>query len=186
MLNIAMPKIRSQGARVMDEVDAMEPRAFEKLVLQRSMSLGWVAARTPITHDGGADGLLVHAKTKARVIVQCKHKQRGDRACGAEAVDDLLRARSGFGPDARLFALTNASFSTAARDRALSIFVEITNLKFPADSVVQSTRYEMRADGLSALRHPVRANWTSDQDGSALGERKSGARGNLRWGGIVA
>jgi hypothetical protein len=82
-----------------DEIDVMEPRAFESWALRRCVSLGWSVSRTPISHDGGADGMLVHERTKARVIVQCKPKQRGDRACGAEAVDDLLRARSAFGSD---------------------------------------------------------------------------------------
>jgi SNF2 family DNA or RNA helicase len=102
-----------------DEIDIMEPRAFETWALRRCVPLGWSVSRTPGSHDGGADGLLVHLRTKARVIVQCKHRERGDRACGAEAVDDLLRARSCFGSDVRLFALTNAvEFSRAAHDRA--------------------------------------------------------------------
>jgi HJR/Mrr/RecB family endonuclease len=102
-----------------DELDLMEPRSFENWALGRCVPLGWRVARTPGSHDGGADGLLVHDRTRARVIVQCKHKQHGDRACGAEAVDDLLRARSNFGVDVRLFALTNAAqFSQAAKERA--------------------------------------------------------------------
>jgi HJR/Mrr/RecB family endonuclease len=103
----------------MDEIDIMEPCAFESWALRRCVPLGWSASRTPKSHDGGADGLLVHERTKARVIVQCKHTQLCNRACGAEAVDDLLRARSNFGSDVRLFALTNAvEFSRAAHDRA--------------------------------------------------------------------
>jgi hypothetical protein len=102
-----------------DELDLMEPRSFENWALRRCVPLGWRVSRTPGSHDGGADGLLVHERTNARAIVQCKHKQRGDRACGAEAVDDLLRARSNFGLDVRLFALTNAAqFSRAAQERA--------------------------------------------------------------------
>jgi hypothetical protein len=102
-----------------DEIDVMEPRAFQNWALRRCVPLGWSVSRTPASHDGGADGLLVHERTKARVIVQCKHKQRDDRACDAEAVDDLLRARSNFGSDIRLYALTNApQFSRVAQERA--------------------------------------------------------------------
>jgi HJR/Mrr/RecB family endonuclease len=102
-----------------DELDLMEPRSFENWALRRCVRFGWRVSRTPGSHDGGADGLLVHERANARVIVQCKHKQRDDRPCGTEAVDDLLRARSNFGFDVRLFALTNAAqFSQAAQERA--------------------------------------------------------------------
>jgi hypothetical protein len=37
-----------------------------------------------------------------------KHKQSHEKVCGAEAVDDLLRARASYPGEARLFVLTNA------------------------------------------------------------------------------
>jgi HJR/Mrr/RecB family endonuclease/superfamily II DNA or RNA helicase len=102
-----------------DEIDAMEPTAFERWVLRRCVSFGWEASRTPRSHDSGADGLLVHRATNAHVIIQCKHKQRTEGVCGSEAIDDLLRARARYTNGARLFALTNAErFSEAARERA--------------------------------------------------------------------
>jgi HJR/Mrr/RecB family endonuclease len=79
-----------------EDIDAMEPRAFERWALSRCISLGWEASRTPRSHDGGADGLLVHRTTGARVIIQCKHKQGNGNICGPEAIDDLLRARSAY------------------------------------------------------------------------------------------
>ena len=101
-----------------EEIDAMEPRAFERWALGRCISLGWEACRTPGSYDGGADGLLVHRTTGARVIIQCKHKQ-GNGKCGPEAIDDLLRARNAYSGDARLFVLTNAEkFSRSASERA--------------------------------------------------------------------
>jgi HJR/Mrr/RecB family endonuclease len=59
----------------LDEIDLMEPRAFECWALSRCVALGWEASRTPVSHDGGADGLIVHRSTGARAVVQCKHKQ---------------------------------------------------------------------------------------------------------------
>src|SRR5262249_37662415 len=70
-----------------EEIDVMEPRAFERWVLSRCVSLGWEASRTPISHDGGADGVLVHRLTNARILIQCKHKQNDAGVCEAGAVD---------------------------------------------------------------------------------------------------
>jgi len=101
------------------EVDLMEPNAFEQWVLRRCVALGWEAYRTPRSHDGGADGLLSHRTSGARAIVQCKHKQDVENACGPEAIENLLRARSNYAGVTRLFALTNAKrFSRAAEERA--------------------------------------------------------------------
>jgi HJR/Mrr/RecB family endonuclease len=102
-----------------EEIDAMEPQSFERWALSRCISLGWEVSRTPRSHDGGADGILVHRESKARAIVQCKHKQRDGVACGPDAIDDLLRARASYSATARLFALTNAErFSRLAQERA--------------------------------------------------------------------
>jgi HJR/Mrr/RecB family endonuclease len=102
-----------------EEIDAMEPLSFERWALSRCISLGWEVSRTPKSHDGGADGILVHRESKARAIVQCKHKQKNGDACGSGAIDDLLRARASYPAAARLFALTNAErFSRLAQERA--------------------------------------------------------------------
>jgi HJR/Mrr/RecB family endonuclease len=102
-----------------EEIDVMEALAFERWALSRCVSLGWQASRTPRSHDGGADGVLVHRLTNARAIIQCKHKQRDCSVCGPEAIDDLLRARARYPGIARLFVLTNAEkFSRSAQERA--------------------------------------------------------------------
>ncbi|UPK02824.1 SNF2-related protein [Bradyrhizobium sp. 170] len=101
------------------EIDMMEPNAFEEWALRRCVGLGWEAYRTPRSYDGGADGLLSHRISGARAIVQCKHKQDVNSACGPEAIENLLRARSNYAGVTRLFALTNAKrFSRAAEERA--------------------------------------------------------------------
>jgi hypothetical protein len=101
-----------------EDIDVMEPTAFERWALGRCISLGWEASRTPKSHDGGADGILLHRLSGARAIIQCKHTQNNN-ACGPEAIDDLLRARSNYSEGARLFVLTNAKqFSRTASERA--------------------------------------------------------------------
>ena len=104
----------------LEEIDIMEPQRFERWALSRCVSLGWEASRTPQSHDGGADGLLVHRLTDLRAIVQCKHKQNNEKVCGPEAIDELLRARANYAKDATtFFVLTNAeNFSRSARERA--------------------------------------------------------------------
>jgi HJR/Mrr/RecB family endonuclease len=85
-----------------------------------------MASGTPKSYDGGADGVLVHRATGARVIVQCKHKQSNHASCGPEAIDDLLRARASYAGTSRLFVLTNASrFSQPARERAEKYGIEL-------------------------------------------------------------
>jgi HJR/Mrr/RecB family endonuclease len=109
-----------------EEIDVMEPKAFERWALTRCISLGWEASRTPMSYDGGADGILFHRETGARAIVQCKHKQKDRNPCGPEAVDDLLRARTSYSGAARLFVLTNADrFSRSAKERAEKHGIEL-------------------------------------------------------------
>ncbi len=109
-----------------EDIDIMEPTAFERWALGRSTLLGWEASRTPKSYDGGADGILLHRASGARAIVQCKHTQSDNGVCGPEAIDDLLRARTNYAGAARLFVLTNAErFSRSAFDRAEKHGVEL-------------------------------------------------------------
>jgi hypothetical protein len=100
-----------------EEIDRMEPKAFEDWVLRRAQRLGYRSNRTPVTGDAGADGIIIHAAGE-RIFVQCKHRQPQAR-CDDEAIVDLLKARESYnGPD-RLVAITNAAgFTTKARERA--------------------------------------------------------------------
>jgi hypothetical protein len=113
-----------------EDIDVMEPTAFERWVLGRCISFGWEASRTPTSYDGGADGVLLHRASGARAIVQCKHTQGDNNACGPEAVDDLLRARANYVGQARLFVLTNAGrFSRSTLERAEKHGIELIGRK---------------------------------------------------------
>jgi SNF2 family DNA or RNA helicase len=104
----------------LEEIDCMEPQAFERWALRRMAALGYVANRTPGTRDAGADGLLIHPQSGSRVIIQCKLKQNTDKPCNDEPIDDLLRARTAYGDGpVRLVTLTNArDFTDKAKHRA--------------------------------------------------------------------
>jgi superfamily II DNA or RNA helicase len=109
-----------------EDIDVMEPIAFERWALGRCASLGWEVSRTPRSYDGGADGILLHRASGARAIVQCKHTQSDNGVCGPEAIDDLLRARTNYAGTTRLFVLTNAvRFSRSAFDRAEKYGIEL-------------------------------------------------------------
>ena len=76
-----------------EDIDILEPKAFERWVLEQLKTAGYRTALTPETGDGGADGIASWtAGTAAHtLIVQCKHMQ-SDRHCGADAVDEAVRA----------------------------------------------------------------------------------------------
>jgi hypothetical protein len=49
----------------LEDIDSLEPIAFERWALGRCISLGWEASGTPGSYDKGADGVLVHRKSSA-------------------------------------------------------------------------------------------------------------------------
>jgi HJR/Mrr/RecB family endonuclease len=101
-----------------EEIDRMEPTQFEDWALKRLAARGYRPNRTPVTGDAGADGVLIHAITKERIILQCKHRQPGAN-CDDEPIENLLEARSRYGNANRMVALTNAlGYTATARDRA--------------------------------------------------------------------
>ncbi|CAK0765652.1 restriction system protein [Gammaproteobacteria bacterium] len=102
----------------LDEVDRMTPYQFENWVLRRFATQGWHVNRTPMTRDGGADGVLTDLCGN-NAIVQVKHRTSGAK-CGDEPINDLINARKRFEmPTARLYAVTNArSYTASALERA--------------------------------------------------------------------
>lgn len=102
------------------DIDRMDPTDFERWALRRMQEAGYVADATPRSHDGGADGVMVHRVTGARVLTQCKHRQDPASFCCDEGVDDLLRARTRYTADgATLAVLSNArAFTPKAEARA--------------------------------------------------------------------
>jgi SNF2 family DNA or RNA helicase len=93
----------------LDEVDCLEPEAFEAWVGQRGKRFGLSHRPTPRSHDGGADLILTHPGSGREAIVQCKHRGNPDNEMGTEPVKDLLRAQGHYNkPEVLLVAVTNA------------------------------------------------------------------------------
>ena len=102
----------------LDDIDVMEPLAFERWVLERLRNSGFEVRTTPRTYDHGADGIAIDPTTGATLVIQCKHMQ-GDGLCGKTAVDDLLRSREHYAPNAHYIAITNGrGFTRTAKELA--------------------------------------------------------------------
>lgn len=101
-------------------IDQMEPLEFERWVTRKFRDAGFVAHRTPISGDHGADGIFRHTERGYYVIVQCKHTGNPDKSASPEAVKDLLRARTDYRlANPYLLAVTNAKdFADSARKLA--------------------------------------------------------------------
>ena len=103
------------------EIDAMEPTEFERWVLAQFIAGGWEALRTQASHDGGADGVLMHRSTDSRLILQCKHRQTPSAVVADDVVSELLTARARYRVDARLVGITNArAFSASVIEAAMA------------------------------------------------------------------
>lgn len=103
----------------LNDIDVMEPSAFERWVLDRLRQAGYSVNLTPRSHDHGADGVARHPGTGQTIVVQCKHIQR-DGLCDQTAVDDLIRAKGRYALDNAFYvAVTNGrGFNSAAMDLA--------------------------------------------------------------------
>ncbi len=85
-------------------IDVMEPEAFEMWILKQLAGKGYTVQRTPRSWDCGADGLAFapEGSEKPDLILQCKHTQ-SNRACGAEAVKEVLSAVDSYARNGRIF-----------------------------------------------------------------------------------
>ena len=70
----------------------------------------YLTEATNVSWDKGADGIIKHRETGEKFILQCKHSGR-DKIQDDRVIEDLLRAREAYDPNAFLVALTNSSFS---------------------------------------------------------------------------
>ena len=110
------------SAITLADIDQMGPIQFERWVLEQARQAGYLAQNTPVTGDGGADGILTHKKTGRKIILQCKHRQ-SSRNCDERAARDLLRARQNYPgfESADLLAVTNAQGYTAGAEKLISL-----------------------------------------------------------------
>ncbi len=77
----------------LDQIDMMEPEAFEEWVLGELGKAGYDTRKTPRRGDCGADGLAISGTGRQHtIVVQCKHTQQQDAKCGRTAVEEVLRS----------------------------------------------------------------------------------------------
>jgi HJR/Mrr/RecB family endonuclease len=76
----------------LDQIDLLEPLAFEDWVLRQLADGGYGVRRTP-HQDVGADGLAFWRSDEQphTLLIQCKHTQRGE-PCDIGAVQEVLNA----------------------------------------------------------------------------------------------
>lgn len=81
-----------------NNVDLLDPIAFEEWVLRQFAEAGYSTWRTPRSGDRGADGLALFCaeEEKHTIIVQCKHMQPDDK-CGQSAVKEVVSSISFYG-----------------------------------------------------------------------------------------
>lgn len=75
-----------------EDVYSFDAQQFEQWVLEQFRKHGYEVDATPRTGDAGADGVALHREKDGQGwVIQCKHYQ-SDRACGEEAVREVLKA----------------------------------------------------------------------------------------------
>ncbi|RLB03076.1 MAG: hypothetical protein DRG59_12100 [Deltaproteobacteria bacterium] len=76
-----------------DQIDILEPVAFERFILGELSRCGYEGRMTPRTGDHGADGIALAPKGsgKNNLIIQCKHTQ-GTLPCKEDAVIEIINS----------------------------------------------------------------------------------------------
>lgn len=77
----------------MDQIDLLEPVAFERMILAELAHIDYEVKTTPVTRDFGADGIALAptGSGKNNLIIQCKHTQ-GTRHCSEDAVFEIVKS----------------------------------------------------------------------------------------------
>jgi len=80
----------------MEEIDFMEPVAFEELILNKLKTSGYRVSTTPHSHDAGADGIAIAPPNSnlPNLIIQCKHSQYAERLIGIDAIKEVVYAKT--------------------------------------------------------------------------------------------
>ena len=127
---------RETDAGGVEDIDILEPKAFERWVLEQLKTAGYRTSLTPETGDSGADGIASWTEGTAAhtLIVQCKHTQ-SERRCGTDAVDEAVRATGRYPTESPAvpMVVTNARGYTraavAAAEKTGAILVDRERLK---------------------------------------------------------
>lgn len=103
------------------EVDKMTGIQFEKFLMLRYRSKGYIVKETPISGDFGAD-LVLH-KDSRKIVVQAK---RYSKTVGLKAVQEVSSAKPHYKAD-EAWVVTNNYFTAAAKQLAATNNVRLIN-----------------------------------------------------------
>jgi len=103
-----------------DEINTLNGKDFENLIISNFNNLGFLATNTPATGDFGAD-IIVETDNGTRIIVQCK---RFKNKVNLKAVQEVVGAISHYQGDIGIV-ITNNEFLNSAKKLADSNDVEL-------------------------------------------------------------
>lgn len=103
------------------EVDKMTGIQFEKFLMLRYRSMGYIVKETPVSGDFGAD-LVLH-KNSRKIVVQAK---RYSKTVGLKAVQEVSSAKPHYKAD-EAWVVTNNYFTAAAKQLAATNNVKLIN-----------------------------------------------------------
>ena len=103
------------------EVDKMTGIQFEKFLMLRYRSMGYIVKETPISGDFGAD-LVLHRGSR-KIVVQAK---RYSKTVGLKAVQEVSSAKPHYKAD-DAWVVTNNYFTVAAKQLAATNDVKLIN-----------------------------------------------------------
>jgi len=103
------------------EVDKMTGIQFEKFLMLRYRSMGYIVKETPVSGDFGAD-LVLH-KNSRKIVVQAK---RYSKTVGLKAVQEVSSAKPHYKAD-EAWVVTNNYFTVAAKQLAATNNVRLIN-----------------------------------------------------------
>lgn len=103
------------------EVDKMTGIQFEKFLMLRYRSMGYIVKETPVSGDFGAD-LVLH-KNSRKIVVQTK---RYSKTVGLKAVQEVSSAKPHYKAD-EAWVVTNNYFTVAAKQLAATNNVKLIN-----------------------------------------------------------
>ena len=103
------------------EVDKMSGVQFEKFLMLRYRSMGYIVKETPVSGDFGAD-LVLHKNSK-KIVVQAK---RYSKSVGLKAVQEVNSAKPHYKAD-EAWVVTNNYYTNAAKQLAETNDVKLIN-----------------------------------------------------------
>lgn len=122
--------IRSTGHLSVDELDRKDWRSFEVWVSGCFQAAGWQVNDTPVSGDAGADVICRHPKGGRPIVIQVKHRERGEGMVSDDAVEQVLASPPRYRNypwlrEPLLLVITNGSYDLRAQTLAAQREVQL-------------------------------------------------------------